>query len=117
MSKSQTKVILDNLGRTILGEVIKQTDSVLSLKNPVILNVVPQADGKMSLQLFPMFFREFLADKSEDVTFHYNKSQITPSSIEAIDFRLEAQYSQMFKAAPVQPQQEKSPAVVNLFDE
>jgi len=115
---NQTEVFLDNLGRTILGTVTKATDNVFTVKNPVILNVVPLENGKMTLQLFPLYFKEFLADKSEDIYFDYQLSQITRSSIKAVDFRLAGQYAQMFS----QPQQQatensEKAGVVNLFDE
>jgi hypothetical protein len=118
--------ILDTVGRTLLGEVVadQTTDSVLALKNPVVLNVVPQdQSGRMSVQLLPIFFREFLPDKTDDVTFFYKKANITETSIEAIDFRLQAQYSQMFNKSNifVPPSEPASPGgkggVINLFDE
>jgi hypothetical protein len=58
------KVILDPIGRTILGEVAESSDSSISLKNPVILHIVPADNsGKMSVQLLPLFFREFWLTK------------------------------------------------------
>jgi hypothetical protein len=117
--------ILDTVGRTILGETVleKTTDKVLALKNPVVLNVVPQdQSGRMSVQLLPIFFREFLPDKTGDVVFLYKKDNITEADIDAIDFRLQAQYSQMFnKSNLFVPAGGVSGAptggVVNLFDE
>lgn len=118
--------ILDAVGRTILGETVadKTNDTVLALKNPVVLNVVPQdQSGKMSVQLLPIFFREFLPDKTSDVVFLYKKNNVTETDIETIDFRLGAQYSQMFNKNNVfVPPAEPSPgqpgnSVINLFDE
>lgn len=118
--------ILDAVGRTILGELVteKTTDKVLALKNPVVLNVVPQdQSGRMSVQLLPVFFREFLPDKTGDVTFLYKKDNITEADIDAVDFRLQAQYSQMFNKSNlfVPSGDIAKPAsggnVVNLFDE
>lgn len=117
--------ILDTVGRTILGEIVadKTNDTTLALKNPVVLNVVPQdQSGRMSVQLLPIFFREFLPDKTGDVTFLYKKSNITETDIEAIDFRLNAQYSQMFNKSnvfvpPAAASGETSSSVINLFDE
>jgi hypothetical protein len=135
-NNTKITVFLDYLGRSILGELLESTDTVLKVKNPVILHVPPSPDnsGRMSVQLYPIFFREFLADKTEDVVFDFLKDKITQSSIEALDFRLQAQYSHMFNknnefgASPQPPlpnQQEtiaqetveKKEEVIKLFDE
>jgi hypothetical protein len=123
-------VFLDYLGRNVLGELVESNDKAIRVKNPVILHVPPASDGsgRMSVQLYPIFFREFLADKTEDVVFSFLKDKITESSIEALDFRLQAQYAHMFNknnefgtlpAAPQQqqPQEEKKEEVIKLFDE
>jgi len=122
-------VILDPIGRTILGEnVASTTKGVVSIKNPVILHIVPADNqGKMSVQLLPLFFREFLADKTGDVVFNYNASAVVSTDIDAIDFRLQGQYAQMFNPnnqfvtggapAPASPNNGEAPKVVNLFDE
>ena len=118
-------IFLDPVGRTIMGTVASSDDAdVLNVNNPVVIMVGGDNSGKMSVQLFPLFFREFLADKNSDVTFSYKKNLVTMSNIEAIDFRLQAQYSQMFSKAnsfvspEAQPQlQNSEPKVVNLFDE
>jgi hypothetical protein len=118
-------VILDTIGRTILGETVASTDaSVFSVKNPVILHIVPADNsGKMSVQLLPLFFREFLADKSGDVVFTYDASRVTKTDIDALDFRLQAQYSQMFNpqnnfvVADGEQTAPSGESVVKLFDE
>jgi hypothetical protein len=128
--KPNLVVFLDAIGRTILGEPLadQESSSVYKVKNPVVLNVAAAEGGRMSVQLFPLFFREFLGDKSEDVVFEYSKSLITLTSIEAIDFRLAGQYAQLFNknnvfvpAGSIQgdqaaPSQDGS-KVVNLFEE
>jgi hypothetical protein len=114
---------LDSIGRTILGERVASTDAHLNVKNPVVLHVVPTDNsGKMSVQLLPIFFREFLADKTADVVFSYEKNKVTTTDIDALDFRLQAQYSQMFNKQNtfVPPQSQPtapSQSVINLFDE
>lgn len=126
-----TKIVtfLDTVGRTIVGEFVSSDDAVLKVKNPVVLHVVPQdQSGRMSVQLLPIFFREFLGDKTGDVTFSFQKHSITETDIDAFDFRLQAQYVQMFNksnifvppnagevAAPAAGKD--SPAIINLFDE
>jgi hypothetical protein len=131
-NETNTKLILilDAVGRQVLGECVTpetEDSKTISVKNPVILHVVPADNqGKMSVQLLPLFFREFLADKTGDAVFHYKKSMITETDIDALDFRLQAQYSQMFNKnnsfgevaqQQQQPQQSNDPSVINLFDE
>ena len=127
-----TKIVtfLDTVGRTIVGEFVSSDDVVLTVKNPVVLHVVPQdQSGRMSVQLLPIFFREFLADKTGDVNFSFKKQTITETDIDAFDFRLQAQYVQMFNksnifvppnggelATPTVAGKD-SPAIINLFDE
>jgi hypothetical protein len=125
-------VILDQIGRTVLGESVCcdkscKEDGFLKLKNPVILHIVPADNqGKMSVQLLPLFFREFLADKTGDVVFNFEKSKIITTDIDALDFRLQGQYTQMFNPQnafvgngeqPASPNTGEAPKVVDLFDE
>jgi len=135
MSKeNETKkltVILDTIGRTVLGETVccggKCKDDVIKLKNPVILHIVPADNtGKMSVQLLPLFFREFLADETGDIVFSYEKSRVVTTDIDALDFRLQSQYAQMFNPqngfvtqgeTPTSPNTGEAPKVVDLFDE
>lgn len=116
-------VILDPVGRTILGQTVTTDDATkIHIKNPVVLHVIPADNqGKMSVQLLPLFFREFLGDKTGDVTVSYETSRVTTTDIDALDFRLQAQYTQMFSGAnafvaPSSPEQESAPQVINLFD-
>lgn len=121
---------LDTIGRTIFGTKDENlsTDSVLAVKNPVVLNVSQQdQQGRMSVQVIPLFIREFLAEKTADVTFFYKTSNITLTDITAFDFRLQAQYAQLFNPSnifvppnaggvtPATPAEGNS--VINLFDE
>jgi hypothetical protein len=129
MSDTQTNkkivVFLDYVGRTILGELSSEDENKLNVKNPVVLSTSPTPDNRMSIQLFPLFFREFLAEKEADVVLSYNKETITTTDIEAIDFRLQAQYAQIFNNSNVYAPsnqgiatpENKGPDVIKLFDE
>jgi hypothetical protein len=119
-------VFLDRVGRTVMGNLVDQSDqTILRVENPVVIIVGGDNTGKMSVQLFPLFFREFLGDKNSDVHFDFKKSDTTLTDIDAIDFRLQAQYNQMFSKNNTFVQQGEAPApeaskqekVVNLFDE
>ena len=129
--KIMLTTFLDMVGRTIIGEKITETDEVLTIKNPVVIHVTPQPDPqgnvRMALQLFPLFFREFLVDKSEAIEWDFLKANITiPKKQPMFDFKLGIQYRQLFidTPAPVQvqapaqvPTPNKPSNVIKLFDD
>ena len=121
-NQNKTVLFLDSVGRLILGEKTESDGDSFDVKNPVVVMINADPSGKMSVQLFPLLFREFLADKNTDVVLHYKKDNITLTNIEVLDFRLQNQYSQMFNKSniyvPPQPQQQSgAQGVINLFDE
>ena len=127
-TKNKLVIFLDAIGRTILGEVNSEssTENILSVKNPVVLHVVPDNAGRMSVQLLPVFFKEFLAAREDDAIFEFKRSNITESTIDTLDFRLQSQYQQLFGKGNifvpptgniVTPDTAGTPSkVVNLFD-
>lgn len=121
---------LDSLGRTIIGEHFSEKSDAthLAVQNPVIVHIVPVGNnGQMTVQLLPVFFREFLADKTEDTVWRYNRSALTESDDVVFDFKLTAQYQQMFSktgliippgSGEITPAtQSEAESVVKLFDE
>ena len=127
MSKTENKitVFLDSVGRTILGEKVSSDDNTLAIKNPAVIHIMPnQQTGQLQLQILPLFFKEFLADKDAGTVWTYNKKTVTEATDIVLDFKIEAQYKQIFApgnwhSAPAaqQGQQQRSPEVVKLFDE
>jgi len=126
-NKSQMVAILDSVNRTILGELGETTEHTISIKNPVILDIMKDDQNRMSVQLFPIFFREFMADREQDAVVTYNRSAIATIDVGQLDFRLQAQWSQLFgkgnafvpPAAPesgVTTGQPEPKKLVNLFD-
>jgi hypothetical protein len=125
-NKNKLSAFLDYVGRTVIGEITEETETQIKVKNPVILSMVTTPDNRMSIQLLPLLFRDFLAEKESDVTFFFNKSYITQTDVEALDFRLQAQYSQIFNPSNIiVPNNEQvqtltsgtDPNVVKLFDD
>ena len=102
----------DSVQRTIIAEKLTETDTTITVKNPVVINVQPQMNqtgqqtGQMVLQLLPIFFKEFLGDKNASINYKYNRDQITEIDFEGgFDFRLYSQYEQIFNpSAVVAPQ-------------
>ena len=121
-TENKIAVFFDSVGRTILGEKLedKTTDKVLSIKNPAVVHIMPnQQTGQLQLQILPLFFKEFLADKDSGTVWSYNRENITEAVDVTFDFKLEAQYRQIFASgpAPAPQQPQGSPEVVKLFDE
>ena len=126
MNEKNIVAFLDSINRLMFAEEVSSANDVLKVRNPVVINIVPQADprtgqptGQMALQLIPVFFKEFLADKSSDVIFNYNKSVITVIDPLVFDFKLHAQYHQLFATTPTSPVTPvaSQPGVIKLFDD
>ena len=122
----QNKIVVffDTVGRTILGEKIQSesNDTVLAVKNPAVVHIMPnQQTGQLQLQILPLFFKEFLADKEAGTLWKYNRCNITEALDVTFDFKLEAQYRQIFAntpaPAPTPQQPQNSSEVIKLFDE
>lgn len=130
MSKKNLVTFLDGAQRTIIGEQASaKTDTQLLIKNPVVVNIVPQHDpisgqptGQLALQLLPVFFKEFLADKEEDVEYSFSLDSITEIEFDGgFDERLHDQYEGTLNpkpqvaAAPTTKPGESTAKVVDIF--
>lgn len=121
-NKENVIVFFDAVGRTIIAEKINENPQDIVVKNPVIVHIVPnQQTGQMALQLFPAFFKEFQADKNEDTEWTYPKNTIALSNKIHLDFRLLAQYEQIFSNIIIPNNNVATPNnqndnVVKLFD-
>jgi hypothetical protein len=117
-------VFLDAIGRVIVGEQIKEreTESDLVVKNPIIVHVEPK-NGNIAIQFFPIFFKEFLGSKDDASTFTFKKSNLSVMDKCVLDFKLYAQYAQMFSAngSPqtqnTQQSNNQQPEVIKLFED
>lgn len=113
---SNIKVIIDHIGRTVVGEVISDEASKLVLNNPVIIHVQPNPQtGQLQVQSFPYLFMEFIEPSSrENNQWTFNKDNIVTSDIK-LDVNILAQYKNINSPQPQQPQSE--PEVIKLFDD
>lgn len=125
MANKNLVTFLDAAQRTIIAEISDETTDTLTVKNPVVVNIVPQykdngePTGQMSLQLLPVYFREFQGEKKNPSIFKYPKSMITQISFDGgFDFRLYGQYDHIFNPQPVvQPTPNGAQVpVLKLFD-
>jgi len=112
---------LDTIGRTIIGEAVAEqsNNEVLAIKNPALIHIVPNPQtGQIQLQILPLFFREFLADKDSGTVWKYKRNNITESEDIVYDFKLPAQYAQIFNPSPIIiPQASNEPPTIKLFDD
>mgnify|MGYP003124501614 CR=1 FL=1 len=124
MSDTNYTTFIDNAGRCLFGEVKLDTDSSLTVKNPVMITVQQQQNGQMAVQLFPLFFAEFVQPEEGDRSnyFTYSKNAIAIGSDFDIEPRIIDQYKKIVN--PVLEQQQVvndnpqgEPEVIKLFDE
>lgn len=130
-TKSKLNIIVDNVGRTIIGSV-KTTTSTVEITDPAIINIQTRPDsGQIAVQLIPYLFREFIpAEKrKEPQTWILQKSSVAIAKDLEIDDNLKNQYDNVLnsqrnvEAAPNVPPPENGfsedaeQEVVKLFDD
>ena len=117
MMKEKHLVIIDQIGRNIIGKLVEETESTITLHNPVIVFVQPEQSGQIQVQSFPVFFFEFI-DKEyrKQNNWTYNKANIVTSDV-ILDDRILAQYEKI-NTPPVEPQAAptSNPKVINIDD-
>mgnify|MGYP003631985742 FL=1 len=112
--------IIDHIGRTVVGKVVKDTEDSITLYNPVIIHVQPDPEsGQLQVQSFPYIFMEFLKDKDKN-NWTFAKSAISTSDVE-LDDRIIQQYENINNPSPpIQEAQQgtgQEPEVIKLFDD
>ena len=119
MENKEIIVFLDSVSRTLAGVKVSETETTISVENPVIVNAMPNQNSQMSLQLIPVFFREILDDKNQECIFEYQKESIVTSNITNLDKNIEAQYAMLFQPVPVELDENNADGdnVVDLFEE
>lgn len=107
------KVILDQIGRTIVGKVVSENDDVIIMNNPVILHAQPEANGQLQINSIPLFFFECIDKGSRDKNdWTFVKNNIVLSNVK-VDDRLLSQYEKI--NTPVQ-EAPTSPNIISLDD-
>ncbi len=113
---------IDNSGRALFAEKESETDTTIVTKNPVMITVQQQQNGQMAVQLFPLFFQEFVVeqDGSRHNFFTYNKDSIAIGSGFQIEPRIIEQYDRIVNPQLVPNNNIDSggePENIKLFDE
>ena len=97
MSAKNLTVFVDQIGRTIIAEAVKETKTVLEAKNPAVVHVQPNPQtGQISVQLVPFFFKEFAKDQKDSSVWEFLKTNITRAKELKLDDRLTTQYNNMY---------------------
>lgn len=115
--KEKHVVIIDQIGRNIIGKLVRETDTTITLNNPVILFAQPEQSGQIQVQSFPIFFFEFINKEyrnQNDWTF--NKNAIVLSDV-VLDDRILIQYDKI-NTPPIEPQAAptSSPKIISIDD-
>lgn len=122
-NKDTIITFMDSIGRTIFAEIDskRSNEEELWVYNPVVVHTQPNPQtGQMALQLFPVFFREFLADKEQKIAWKYNRKNIVETGEDVVfDFKLKAQYASIFSmAGRIMPENTpKADNTIKLFDD
>jgi len=118
MSKENIVTFIDHIGRTIIATHVDQDKSHLTVKNPAIIHVQPTQNGQLNVQTIPLFFREFVGEKSKatGTTWKFNLQNIVLGIDIDNDPRLLEQYNKLFTFVAPSPAKESAP-VIKLFDE
>jgi hypothetical protein len=115
------KTIIDHIGRTVVGVAVKEDTKTITLHNPVIIHVQPDAQsGQLQVQSFPYIFMEFLKDKDKN-NWTFTKTAICTSDVE-LDDRIITQYDNINNPQPpiqagTSPDAGEEPEVIKLFDD
>ena len=108
--------IIDQIGRVVIGKKVSETDTQLTINNPVIVYVNPnQETGQIQVQSFPYIFVEFLDKEHRDKNnWIFNKSNIVVSDV-VLDSAIINQYNNINSIKSQAPTSE--PEVIKLFSD
>ena len=112
--KEKHIAIIDQIGRNIIGKLVNETETTLTLNNPVILFVQPEQTGQIQVQSFPVFFFEFINKEFRGQNnWTYNKANIVTSDV-VLDDRILLQYEKINTPPTEQPTPTKNPKIVSI---
>jgi hypothetical protein len=122
MSDKKYTTFIDNAGRAIFGELYDDKSDTLVVKNPVMITVQQGENGQMAVQLFPLFFQEFVQPKEDGSRanfFEYSKGNIAISTNFSIEPRIVEQYEKIVNPVLVSANTPtgNEPEVIKLFDD
>ena len=125
MADKKYITFIDSVGRAIFGVNTSENDESITVQNPVMITVQQQEQGQMAVQLFPLFFQEFVVpdeDGKRYNNFDFKKATMAVASDLNIEPRIIEQYERIvnLQLAPAATQDNNSGGdkeVINLFDD
>ncbi|MBF0208894.1 MAG: hypothetical protein HQK53_18685 [Oligoflexia bacterium] len=115
MKETKHAVIIDQIGRTILGVVDGESAQDITLRNPIILHFQPSQNGQLELQVFPLFFFELLdRDNRDKNSWTFSKSAIATSNVE-LNADILSRYEQI-NTPPAPAPVVTNPKVISIDD-
>lgn len=108
------KVLQTAAGQTIVGEVVAETASEISISNPVILHF--QMEGQsIRYSPFPVFFAELIDEDSRDTNvWTYNKQSVSVSNVKMNQDIIDK--CKQINTIPEQPEESAGAKVVSIDD-
>ena len=108
-------VIVNQVGQTVTGRLVSETDTTITLHNPTILFVEMEQNGTYKFQPVPILLFEFINPSDRDQNnWTYHKSAITISDV-VLDPRM-ADLVDKINAPREQPQAapSSSPKIISI---
>lgn len=114
----KTILFIDHVGFSIVAEEVSCNEKLLVVKNPAMLQAMPNQQNQLQVQLMPVLYKEFVDSSVRDngVTFSYPKDRVVMSDAD-LEQRLKQQYEQMFNPPAIVTPDKPSEQVIKLFDE
>ena len=122
MNETRYITFIDNAGRNILGKLVGENETSFIVESPVTIFVNQQQNGQMAVQLFPLFFAEFIEEDQTNgrkCQFEYQTSSVALGLNFRVDPRITQQYERIVNPVlvPVDRNTDEEPEVIKLFDE
>lgn len=102
-----------------LGEVVLDNEKQIKIKNPANIYSQPNADGRLTVQVFPLVFPELYTgtSRTDGVVWTYDKQSIAIATDFELDEKLISQYDKLYNPSPIiVPDGAGTGKVVSLFD-
>ena len=108
------KIIVDHVGRNVVGVLVNETDTEITLENPIMVAIQPQDGGRLAVSQFPYLFFEFIdKDHRDKNDWTFAKSSVAVSNVVPAKNVIDM-YEQMNTPPP--PPVTNNPKVVSIDD-
>ena len=109
-------LIIDQIGRNILGIESSRTSSEITLENPIIVHFQPSQNGQLELQLFPLLFFELLDKGNRDKnSWTFNLASVAVSDI-VLNADILSRYAAINSPEESKPEVQNNVKVISIDD-